>query len=80
MTLDQTMTFLGWSTLLNFALMALATLALWAMPGVITGIHGRMFGLDRQDIVRSTYNFLAIWKVAVIVLNLVPYLVLRLAF
>lgn len=80
MTLEQLTVFLGWCTIGNFALMAAATIVFVAMPRLATSIHGRMFALSEQDISRSIYNFLAIWKVSIIVLNLVPYLVLRLVF
>ena len=36
-----------------------------------------MFGLDQEDVLESYFTYLANFKIAIIVFNLVPYLSLR---
>ena len=69
--------FLGWCTVINFGLLVLASIMLVAFRGAVGGIHRRMFGLDEASLQRAYFGYLANYKIAIIVLNLVPYLALR---
>ena len=42
----------------------------------MTQIHGRMFGLDEPSLMRSYFQYLALYKIAILVFNLVPFLAL----
>ena len=47
------------------------------MSGPVTKIHGSMFGLEEVEISRQYFQYLAQFKIAVLVFNLVPYIALR---
>jgi hypothetical protein len=79
MSLDLLKEFLGWMALVNGAILILATLVLWVARDVIMNMHSAMTGVDRIDLPKLYFNYLGNFKIAWIVLNLVPYLVLRLA-
>ena len=78
MTSLQTVTaFFGWTTVINFVLLAISTIALIAMRGFISRVHAKMFGLDPEDVSRDYVRYLAQYKIAIIVFSLVPYITLR---
>jgi hypothetical protein len=71
--------FLGWCTLINLAFLGIATLALTVMRGAILSIHRRMFGIAEKDLLLLYMQYLANYKIVVLVFNLVPYLALRIS-
>lgn len=71
-------TFFGWTTVVNFALLALSSLALILSRGTIARIHGAMFGLEAADLSRAYFQYLAQYKIAIIVFSLTPYVALKL--
>ena len=71
--------FLGWCTVINMGMLILATLALVTMRGWMSGVHARMSGLDETDLSRAYFQYLAQYKIAIFVFNLVPYIALRAA-
>ncbi len=78
MTSLQTVTaFFGWTTVINFVLLAVSTIALIAMRGFISRVHAKMFGLDPEDVSRDYVRYLAQYKIAIIVFSLVPYIALK---
>ena len=77
MPLDTLQQFLGWCTAISFALLAIMTVAMWTMRSAAQGIHSRMFGLGEDDLQRAYFQYLAQFKIAAIIFNLVPYLALR---
>lgn len=77
MTIDQLTSFLGWCTVINFALLIFATLSLKLARKWIVGIHGPMFGLGESELSVIYFKYLAYYKIAIFVFNLSPYLALR---
>ena len=78
MTQARLTSFFGWMTVLNFGLLAFATLAMLVMRDWVAGLHGRLFGLDETQVRLAFYSWLAGFKILAIVGSLVPYLALRL--
>ena len=80
MELEAVRSFLGWCTLLNWALV----LVWWVFFSVagdwIYGLHGKWIKLPRPTFDAIHYAGMAFLKILVFVFNLVPYLVLRLFF
>ena len=77
MTIETLTELLGWVSIINIAILLFSTLALIAMRGVITKIHSSLFGLDEKDLGRAYFQYLAQYKIAIIVLNITPYLALK---
>jgi len=76
-TTEELTTLLGWSSVINIAILSISTIGVIAMRGAITGIHSRLFGLDEKDLGRAYFQYLAQYKIAILVLNITPYLALR---
>ncbi|HEY9097320.1 MAG TPA: hypothetical protein VIN38_00470 [Thiobacillus sp.] len=77
MTVEALTEFLGWTSLINLVILLLSTIGLLAMRGTITGVHSKLFGLDEKDLGRAYFQYLAQYKIAIIVLNIAPYIALK---
>lgn len=77
MTIDALTEFLGWASVINITILLLSTIGLIAMRGAITAIHSKLFGLDEKDLGRAYFQYLAQYKIAIIVLNITPYIALK---
>jgi hypothetical protein len=72
-SLEALRAFFGWCTAINFGLLLIAALAIIALRGSIASIHGRMFGLDEKELAHQYFQYLARYKSAIFMFNLVPY-------
>jgi hypothetical protein len=76
-SLDSVIGFLGWCSVINLGMLAVSSLAMVLMRGPISAIHGKMFQLSEADLSRAYFQFLAHYKIIIIVFNLVPYIALK---
>lgn len=76
MNLDTLREFLGWCSLINIGLLMFSTIMLIAMRDTVTGIHRSLFRIDEEALHQAYFRYLANYKIAVIVFNIVPYLAL----
>lgn len=77
MSLEVLQAVLGWSAVINFAVLLLWFVLFAAMPGWVHRLHGRWFGITRERFDTLHYCGMAAYKLAIIVFNLAPYLALR---
>ena len=77
MTIETLTELLGWASVLNIVVLMLSTIILVAMRGTIAKLHSQLFGLDEKDLGRAYFQYLAQYKIAIIVLNVAPYLALK---
>ncbi len=75
--LETLTAFLGWCTVINFGLLVLAALGLMSMRSWIAPMHSRMFKVSEKNLSRYYFEYMANYKLLVIVLNLVPYIALK---
>ena len=71
--------FFGWCTLLNTGLLVIATIVAGPMREWTARIHGKMFGVSEADLSRAYFQYLAQYKIAIFIFNLVPYLALKIS-
>ncbi len=71
-------TFFGWCSAISIGILLLSSVALILMRGTVSKIHAALFGMAEPDLPRAYFQYLAQFKIAVIVFNLVPYIALRL--
>ncbi len=76
-SLDSLTRFLGWCSVINLGILIFASLAVTLMRGQLLSIHGKMFGLGEADLSRAYFQYLAQYKIAIFVFNLVPYIALK---
>lgn len=77
MTTETLTELLGWASVINIALLILTTIMVVAVRGTISKIHSSLFGLDEKDLGRAYFQYIAQYKIAIIVLNIAPYLALK---
>ncbi|MGJ8641965.1 MAG: DUF6868 family protein [Luteolibacter sp.] len=77
MNLETLREFLGWCSIINIGLLMFSTVAVIALRDTVTSIHSKLFCLDEATLHQAYFRYLANFKIAVIVFNIVPYLALR---
>lgn len=77
MSLQELAAFLGWCTVINMVILAVAAFSLMGMRGTMAKLHSAMFGVSEPDLLRIYFKYIAYYKIAIFMFNLVPYLALR---
>jgi len=78
MITTETLTiFLGWCTVINISVLLLSTILLVALKESVLKIHNRLFGLDEETLSLAYFQYLGNYKIAIYILNLVPYIALK---
>jgi len=78
MTMDTLTVFLGWCSIINIGVLLFSTLILAMFKDSISIMHSRMFGVDQANLPMTYFQYLGNYKIAIFMLNIVPYLALRL--
>jgi hypothetical protein len=74
----QTMTaFFGWCAVLNIGLLLFTAIWLIVFRDFTKSIHSAILGVDQDSLDVIYFQFMGNLKIAVIVLNVVPYLALK---
>ena len=76
-SLETIITFFGWTTVINFVLLFFSSIMVITTRGAISRIHGKMFGLESADLSRAYFQYIAQYKIAIIVFSLTPYVALK---
>ena len=75
--INQITVFLGWCTAINFSIYVFSALALFVFKDLIINIHSKFSGVNASKLPTLYFQYLANYKIAIIVLNFVPYIALR---
>lgn len=70
-------TFFGWCSIINLGILLFSTIILSAFKKPISKIHSKVFGINQDDIPLIYFQYLGCYKIAIILLNLVPYITLK---
>ena len=74
----QTLTnFLKWCSVINIGLLALSVLMVTVFADLTYSIHGAMFDLTREAFNAAIYSAIGMYKILILVFNLVPYIALK---
>lgn len=77
-SIETLTTFFGWCTVLNIGFLAVGSIKIMAMRDSMARIHSRMFKVSEDDLPRIYFQWLAGYKSATFMLNLAPYVALKL--
>jgi hypothetical protein len=77
MSMTELTTFFGWCTIINFSLLIISSLMLFALQEQIATIHSKLTGIQAESLRSMYFNYLGNYKILIIVFNVVPYIVLR---
>jgi hypothetical protein len=69
--------FLLWCTIINYAVLFLWFSVFALARDWLFGLHGRWFSLSANQLLALHYGGMGVYKIGVLLLNLVPYIALR---
>ncbi len=69
--------FFKWCAIINVALLILSAIMIIAAPDFIYRVQGQLFQMPRETFDVVLYAFLGLYKIVILVFNLVPYVALR---
>lgn len=78
MNIETLHNLLGWCLVINVGILFASTVSLSLLRGWASKTHAKMFDLDEVWIRQSYFTYLANFKIAVIMLNLAPWIALNL--
>lgn len=76
MELNIIKSFLGWCCIINIIFLLFSTFIMTVFQKNISKIHLKLFALDETTLNSEYFKFLAVYKIAILVFNIVPYLAL----
>jgi len=76
-TIEAMREFLGWCSIINIVLLIFSAIFMVLLRGPISRIHAKMFNLNESDLSRAYFQYLAQYKIAIIVFTIVPYFALK---
>ncbi|WP_395747060.1 DUF6868 family protein [Prosthecobacter sp.] len=77
MTIETLRSFLLWCLGINYVILVLWFLAFVLAHDFLHGLHARWFRLSAAQFDAIHYGGIGFYKIAIVMLNLVPYLALR---
>jgi hypothetical protein len=77
MNVETLTTFFGWCTVINLGIFLVAAIKIMVMRDWASKIHAKMFKIDEESVRQMYFQFLALYKIAFVTLNLVPYVALK---
>lgn len=74
MTLDQLTELFKWMTIINVSLLILSSILGIVLKDLVGRMHGKLFGVQEDQVALVGYGYLGMYRVLVLVFNIVPYL------
>ncbi len=69
--------FLGWCSVLNIALLLFWSLFFLAAPDLVYRLQKKFVSISRENFDLVMYAFLGLFKLLILVLNVIPWIALR---
>ena len=79
MDIQTLTTFFMWCTILNVALLLFSSLMCICAGDWVYRIQSKLFSISKETFNVVIYSFIALYKLLVIVFNLIPYIALLIA-
>lgn len=78
MNIENLVLFFGWMSVINVSILFVSAIALALGKEKFASIHSSLFKLDKYDVKKQYFIYLAFYKILIIVFNIVPYIALKL--
>jgi hypothetical protein len=79
MTVEMIRKTLGWCTIINYGVLMVWVFAFMLGHDFVVGLHGRLFHLSATQLDALHYGGIGLFKMGILMFNLVPYIALRIA-
>ncbi len=76
-TIATIQTFLGWNLVIHFGLLLITLAFLTLGRHWVVRLHQQFFALSKDQLLRTYFNFIAAYKILILIFVAVPYLVIR---
>ena len=76
MTIQMLTAFFMWCTIINIALFMLSAIMIILSENLVYRTHSKWFSISRETLNIAFYSFLGLYKIAILVFNLVPWIAL----
>lgn len=73
MTLEQITELFKWMSIINICLFIISSILSMILKKVVCKMHGKLFGIDESKISVVLYGYLGVYRIFILVFNLVPY-------
>ena len=80
MSIDSLISVLGWMSVINIGMLIFSAGVIVLLRPLISRLHASMFEISPIELNTIYFNFLGWYKLAIIMLNIVPYLALKIVF
>ena len=77
MSIDTLTTLIGWCAVINMGVLLLSTIALVSRWEAVARLHARLFGLDTVALSAAYFQYLAVFKLLVLIFNVTPWIALK---
>jgi Family of unknown function (DUF6868) len=77
MTLEQVRTIIGWSTVINYAILFIWFGVFVSARGWLHRLHARCFPMSEERFAAMHYGLMGVFKLGILLFNLVPYVAMR---
>ncbi|WP_019028077.1 DUF6868 family protein [Colwellia piezophila] len=77
MDVNEITTLLGWCTVLNMGVLAVAATFLYLFKGLVIDIHSKLTGVSITELPTLYFSFMANYKLGILLFNFVPYIALK---
>lgn len=69
--------FFGWCSVIGIMLLTFSSIMVISLRHKTAQIHGKMFHLEEDQLSKLYFQYLAQFKIALIILNIIPYFALK---
>jgi Family of unknown function (DUF6868) len=74
MTIEQLTELFKWMTIINIGILVLSSTLVMVLKNIVSKMHAKLFGIEENKVKMVVYGYLGMFKILVIVLNIVPYI------
>ena len=76
-SIETLATFFGWCTAINFGILLLYVLVFSIFHDGFATLSAKMFGITREEAAATFFRVFRQYRLALVVLNIVPYIALK---
>lgn len=74
MTLEQLTELFKWMTIINIGILILSSVLVILLKNIMSKMHGKLFGIKEDQVAVVAYGYLGMFKIQVIIFNIVPWI------
>lgn len=77
-SVNELTTFFGWCTVINLGVYLFSAFFIIVLKNFTVNIHSKVVGVEASELPNMYFKFLGNYKIGILLLNLTPYVALKL--